>query len=140
LGTVKTATRVAVKTTLQQLTTIGDCVLVKRKYKTAGDTSKHVMRWWFVIRDEEANLQRLQVEQPQISAQTAWKSEPLYSYDTSTAVTCQRHPSTIPHSSAQSYRQAEPPLTFPIPKIANSHSVNTHAEQSTIARQQQSHL
>ena len=57
-GTVKTATPAAVKATLQRLTTIGDGMLVKRKYKTAGDTSKRVIRWWFVVRDEEANLQR----------------------------------------------------------------------------------
>jgi len=72
---VKTATPAAVKATLQRLTTIGDGMLVKRKYKTAGDTSKRVIRWWFVVRDEEANLQRLQEEWPQISAQTAWKLE-----------------------------------------------------------------
>jgi len=134
---VKTATSAAVKATLQRLTTIGDGVLVKRKYKTAGDTSKRVIRWWFVVRDEEANLQRLQEEWPQISAQTAWKLEPLYSYDTLTAVTCQQPLSTIPHSSAQSHRQVEPPVTSPAQQSPTPTQPIPSPEQSTIARQQE---
>ena len=41
-GTVKTATAIAVKITIKQLTTVGEGVLVKRKYKTAGDESKRM--------------------------------------------------------------------------------------------------
>ena len=112
-------------------------MLVKRKNKTAGDTSKRVIRWWFVVRDEEANLQRLQEEWPQISAQTAWKLEPLYSYDTSTAVTCQQPPSRIPHSSAQSHRQVEPPVTSPAQQSPTPTQPIPSPEQSTIVRQQE---
>ena len=136
-GTVKTASPAAVKATLQRLTTIGDGVLVKRKYKTAGDTSKRVIRWWFVVRDEEANLKRLQEEWPQISAQTSWKLEPLYSYDTSTAVTCQQPPSTILHSSAQSHRQVKPPVTSPAQQSPTPTQPLPSPEQSTIVRQQE---
>ena len=38
-GTVKATTSMAVKTSLKQLSTIGEDVLVKRKCKTAGDGS-----------------------------------------------------------------------------------------------------
>ena len=86
-GTVKATTTTVVKATLKRFSTTGEGVLVKRKYKTAGDGSKRVIRWWFVVRGEEAVLQRLQDEWPRIAVHTAWKLEPLYSYDTINSVT-----------------------------------------------------
>ena len=79
-GTKKTATTAVVKATIQQLSTVGEGVLVKRKYQTAGEDLKRITRWWFVVRGEEKTLQTLQEEWSQIAAQTAWKLEPLYSY------------------------------------------------------------
>ena len=46
---MKAATSTAVKTIPSSDFMIDDDVLVKRKYKTAGDGSKQVIRWWFVV-------------------------------------------------------------------------------------------
>ena len=105
--TVKTATAIAVKTTIKQLTTVGEGVLVKRKYKTAGDESKCIVRWWFVVSGEEETLQLLQKEWSQIGAQRVWKLEPLYSYGESVSVSHssltdhQQFPIQTPHYTAQ---------------------------------------
>ena len=115
---MKTATAIAVKTTIMQLTTVGEGVLVKRKYKTAGDESKRIVRWWFVVRGEEETLQILQKEWSQISAQTTWKLEPLYSYGESVSVSHssltnhQQFPVQTPHSTAQLHQQGEPLVTM----------------------------
>ena len=93
-------------------------MLVKRKYKTAGDESKCIVRWWFVVRGEEETLQILQKQWSQIGAQTAWKLEPLYSYSESVSVSHssstdhQQFPIQTPHSTAQSHQQGEPLVTM----------------------------
>lgn len=81
-GTVRATTAMAVKATLHRLTTVpNNAMAVKRKYKTARENSKSVTRWWFVVRGSEEVLQALHAEWPKVAAQTAWKLEPLFSYD-----------------------------------------------------------
>ena len=78
-GTLRTATATAVSNALKSLTNIpSNSLTVKRKFKTTtGDTSKQIVRWWFVIRGEEKVLEQLQNEWSSVSIQTAWKLEPL---------------------------------------------------------------
>ena len=105
-GTVRATTSTAVKTTLQRLTTSSeDGMVVKRKYKTAKDNSKRVTRWWFVVRGTEEALKALEAEWPKVAAQTAWKLEPLYSYDAAG--------SASPPPADQSPRKGESCLAYP---------------------------
>lgn len=80
-GSVKSATSVAVKATIQRFSTVGGKLSVRRKYRMTGDNPARVTKWWFVIRGDEEDLQTLQKEWPQVATQTAWKLEPLYRYD-----------------------------------------------------------
>ena len=147
-GTLKATTPTAVKNTLQRLSTIGEgAVLVKRKYKTVA--SDMLQGGWFVVRGEEELLLRLQDEWPQIATQTAWKLEPLFSYDISNNTADNALPTSpsSPHSSEQSNRQVEAPATSqvnqpPAPSqpspSSSSLNVTSHYEsdQAGITREQ----
>ena len=73
-GTVKYATAASVTSTLKTLAKLPvDVVFVKRKYKTAQNNRKQVVRWWFVVRGDERVLKDLESNWGSVSIQTAWK-------------------------------------------------------------------
>ena len=78
-GTLRTTTSNAVSSTLSKLTSKGNQVQVKRKFKSIQNTNKTV-RWWFVIRGSEDMLQEIESEWDHVSAQTNWKLEPLLKF------------------------------------------------------------
>ena len=78
-GTLRTTTSNAVSSTLSKLTSKGNQVQVKRKFKSIQNTNKTV-RWWFVIRGSEDMLQDIDSEWDHVSAQTNWKLEPLLKF------------------------------------------------------------
>ena len=62
-GTLKSTTTRAVEKVITTLTKVsGSDLKIKRKYKTATESSTRVVRWWFVIRAEEYVLEQLQKE------------------------------------------------------------------------------
>ena len=133
-GTVKVITSALVKTTIQRLFTVEEGVSVKRKYKTAGDDSKHIIRWWFIVRGEEETLQRLQSERPQIAVQTAWKMELLLSYCTpndvphSVQIPPQQSHNSILYSSAQLSPARQPPSVNDVHPPHSSAQSKNHIE------------
>ena len=68
-GTLKTTTSNAVSSTISKLTSKGNQVQVKRKYKSIQNTNKTVC-WWFVLRGGEDMLQEIESEWDHVSAQT----------------------------------------------------------------------
>lgn len=72
-GTLKNTTITGVANTLKVLGKVPvNALIIKRKYKTAKNNSKRVVRWWFVIRGEENILQN---NWSSVSIQTGWKLE-----------------------------------------------------------------
>ena len=136
-GVLKFSTSAAVKTIIQQLSTMGDSIAVTKKYKTAVDDPSRILRWWFDVRGTEETLQRLEWEWPVIAVLTGWKLEPLYNYTDPTIsqhlgsnLQTQHCPPSYnplqpsnpylhvsnvypPHSSAQCWYYPEPPITSP---------------------------
>lgn len=74
-GTLKTTTTNAVKSALSKLTSIGDKVTVKRKYKTHNQGRMH---WWFVLKAEEEILAVLEKEWNRVALQLSWRLEPCF--------------------------------------------------------------
>ena len=70
-----------------------------------------------MIRGEEATLQRLQDEWPLIAAQTAWRLEPLYSYNT------ESHHNSNDQSTQQASNSVQPIQHVELPVI-NLHKNN----------------
>ena len=79
-GTLRTTTSNAVSSTLSKLTSKGNQVQVKRKYKSIQNTNK-TARWWFVLRGSEDMLQEIENEWDHVSAQTNWKLETVDVHD-----------------------------------------------------------
>ena len=75
-GTMKACTVPTVIKSITRLTGIGSNVQVKRKYKT-NDKGK-VVKWWYILRAEEAVLNQLEQEWEKVQLQTLWKLEPCY--------------------------------------------------------------
>ena len=75
-GTMKACTVPTVIKSITWLTSIGSNVQVKRKYKT-NDKDK-VVKWWYILRAEEAVLNQLEQELEKVQLQTSWKLEPYY--------------------------------------------------------------
>ena len=79
-GTLRSTTVTAVTRALETVTDLPiDQLSVKRKYKNMINSKKSV-RWWFVIRGDESNLQKLEECWQLVSLQTNWKIEPLLTY------------------------------------------------------------
>ena len=79
-GTMKACTVPTVIKSITRLTGIGSNVQVKRKYK-ANDKDK-VVKWWYILRAEEAVLNQLEQEWEKVQLQTSWKLEPCYKLPT----------------------------------------------------------
>ena len=95
-GTVKYATAASVTSTLKTLAKLPvDAVFVKRKYKTAQNNKKQVVRWWFVVRGDERVLKDLESNWGSVSIQTAWKLEPVMEFEATMSPTPQKQ-HTIP--------------------------------------------
>ena len=73
---MKACTVPTVIKSITRLTGIGSNVQVKRKYKT-NDKGK-VVKWWYILRAEEAVLNQLEQEWEKVQLQTLWKLEPCY--------------------------------------------------------------
>ena len=102
-GTLRTTTSNAVSSTLSKLTSKGNQVQVKRKFKSIQNTNKTV-RWWFVIRGSEDMLQEIESEWDHVSAQTNWKLEPLLKFPD--PVDVQDNPPLQPESDTRSDHQS----------------------------------
>ena len=76
-GTLKTTSVHAVKSALTKLTSVGDAVSIKRKYKSL-DSSSHRIRWWFVMRADETTFATLEQEWHKVALQLSWKIEPCF--------------------------------------------------------------
>jgi len=76
-GTFKTTSVQAGKSALTKLTSVGNTVSIKCKYKTLGSSPSRV-RWWFVIRADETTLTTLEQEWPKVALQLSWKIEPCF--------------------------------------------------------------
>ena len=81
-GTLRATPDTAVSMVLKKLTTVGNQITVKRKYKKASAThsSKKVDKWWFVVRGDEEVLTKLEGEWDRVSLQTNWKLQPSYKF------------------------------------------------------------
>ena len=80
-GTLKSTTTTAVANVLKVHAKVpSNSLSIKRKYKTARNNSKQVVRWWFVVRGEEKLLEQLQSDWSSVSIQTAWKLEPVLEF------------------------------------------------------------
>ena len=101
-GTLRTTTSNAVSSTLSKLTSKGNQVQVKRKYKSIQSTNK-TARWWFVLRGSEDMLQEIENEWDHVSAQTNWKLEPLLKF--SDPVDVHDNPPLQPESNTHSDHQ-----------------------------------
>ena len=77
-GTLRSTTVTAVTTALQKLSSVGDHVQAKRKYKSVGGGK--VTKWWFVLRGDEDKLKVLESEWESISLQTYWSIEHCFRY------------------------------------------------------------
>ena len=78
-GTLRSTTVSAVKNAIHSVTNISiNDLTIKRKFKTGGNDM--VVRWWFVIRGDEATLQNLEDSWQQLSLQTQWRLEPVLCY------------------------------------------------------------
>ena len=73
-GTLCATTVKAVENTLKHLTTTGDSLEIRRKYKKTGNTS----RWWFVVHANENVLLKLEAEWTNVKLNTNWKLEHCY--------------------------------------------------------------
>ena len=74
-GTFKTTSINAVRSALTKLTTVGNKVSIRRKYKKH-DSGR--VCWWFVLKGEEPDLATMEREWQQVSLQLSWKIEPCY--------------------------------------------------------------
>jgi len=74
-GTLKTTTVATVTSALSRLTSVGDKLQIRRKFKT---TTGNRIRWWFVVRGSEEDLCNLENEWDRINIQTSWKLEVCY--------------------------------------------------------------
>ena len=74
-GTMKGCSCRTILSTLQRCSSISEKVEVRRKYKKKGENE---IRWWFLIRGEEADLQTLEQEWSCIERQTSWRLEHCY--------------------------------------------------------------
>ena len=109
-GALKSTTTRAVEKVITSLTTVGGSELkIKRKYKTATDSSTRVVRWWFVVRAEEFVLEQLQKEWNQVALQTDWKLTPLLQYAKS----------SLHNSEAQLHQQPGPSWDIAIESTTN---------------------
>ena len=74
-GTLRTTTVATVTSALSRLTSVGDKLQIRRKFKT---TTGNRIRWWFVVRGSEEDLCNLENEWDRIKIQTSWKLEVCY--------------------------------------------------------------
>lgn len=120
-GTMKATTATAVTGALKRLTSIGEKVTVRRKFKTtlkAGSPPK--TKWWFVVRGTEAELQQLQQEWVSVATQTAWKLEPAFSY--ADEPTTERHPEQLEQPPASTLQPERPEQTNHCPPVSPSNT------------------
>ena len=71
-GTLRACTHMTVLSTLQRLTTTAEKVEVRRKFKKRDNNE---IRWWFLIRGEETDLQTLETQWENVENSTSWKLE-----------------------------------------------------------------
>ena len=71
-STLRNCTYRTVLSTLRKLTSVGEKVEVRRKFKKRDGSEIH---WWFLIRGEESVLQVLQMEWEKVEYSTSWKVE-----------------------------------------------------------------
>ena len=71
-GTLRNCTYRTVLSTLRKLTSVGENVEVRRKFKKRDGSE---IRWWFLIRGDETVLQTLQMEWEKVEYSTSWKLE-----------------------------------------------------------------
>ncbi len=126
-GTLRATTVPAVTNSIRLATSITTKDLsIKRKFKTGNHN--RIIRWWFVVRGEEATLQKLEEAWQQVSIQTEWKLEPVLRFcdDVEEALNPQNSstatPSmqTSPSGANHSPSAANTPSNQPTPSITNS--------------------
>ena len=99
-GTMKACTVPTVIKSITRLTGIGSNVQVKRKYKT-NDKDK-VVKWWYILRAEEAVLNQLEQEWEKVQLQTSWKLEPCYKLPTDSPAPLAQESTQLDTSTTQS--------------------------------------
>ena len=87
-STMKACTVPTVVKSITWLTGIGSNIQVKRKYKTH-DKDK-VVKWWYILRAEEAVLNQLEQEWEKVQLQTSWKLKPCYKQPIHSPLSCPR--------------------------------------------------
>ena len=73
-GTLSVCSVSTIQSAIRRLCTI-DSVRVRRKSK---EMPNGKVCWWFVLHDDEANLQVIDAKWEQVELQTSWKLEPCY--------------------------------------------------------------
>ena len=75
-GTLKSTTAFTVSSTLKKLSTLGNKLALRRKYKTNEGSVR--TQWWFVVKGSETDLEELEKEWDRVQLQTGWKLENCY--------------------------------------------------------------
>ena len=75
-GTLKSATASTVSSTLKKLSTSGNKLTVRRKFKTNEISGR--IHWWFILKGSESDLEELERDWDHVQLQTGWKLENCY--------------------------------------------------------------
>ena len=80
-GTLKTTTCSVITSVIRKFTSksLADSLMVKRKYKTSQDGS--LKRWWYVVRGEKPDVERLEQKWEAIAIHTGWKLQAVFRFD-----------------------------------------------------------
>lgn len=93
-GTLKGTVTSSVTNAIKRLITNLDSLSIKRKFVAQAGITK---KWWFVVRGNKADIDRLESDWDKVEIQTGWKLQPLFSF---AAGTEQSQLNSIPHSLA----------------------------------------
>ena len=72
-GTLKSTSAFTVSSTLKKLSTLGNLLNVRKKFKINEKSGR--THWWFVVKGSETDLENLEREWDHVQLQTGWKLE-----------------------------------------------------------------
>ena len=77
-GTLKSTIAFTVSSILKKLSTLGNKLVLRRKYINQWRVWSGRTQWWFVVKGSETDLEDLEKEWDRVQLQTGWKLENCY--------------------------------------------------------------